>query len=53
MFNGVVFTWERNFEVTIGIFSVLVSRINVLESCLDSYLHVLKLVMKNVEIVII
>ena len=32
MFNSFVFTWERNFEVTFGIFSVLVSQINVLES---------------------
>ena len=24
MFNGLVLTWERNFEVTFGIFSVLV-----------------------------
>ena len=38
MFNGLVLTWERNFEVTFGIFSVLVSRINVLESYLDIYL---------------
>ena len=52
MFNSLVFTWERNFEVTFGIFSVLVSHINVLESYLDVY--VLKLVMiKNVKIVII
>ena len=36
MFNSLVFTWERNFEVTLGIFSVLVSQINVLESYLDS-----------------
>ena len=32
MFNSLVFTWERNFEVTFGIFSVSVSQINVLES---------------------
>ena len=38
MFNSLVFTWERNFEVTFGIFSVLVSQINVLESYLDIYL---------------
>ena len=30
MFNSLVFTSERNFEVTFGIFSV--SQINVLES---------------------
>ena len=35
MFNSLVFTWEGNFEVTFGIFSVLVSQINVLESHLD------------------
>ena len=50
MFNSLVLTWERNFEVTFGIFSVLVFQINVLES----YLCVLKLVMiKSVKIVII
>ena len=38
MFNSLVFTWERNFEVTFGIFLVLVSQINVLESYLDVYL---------------
>ena len=38
MFNSLVFMWERNFEVTLGIFSVLVSQINVLESYLDIYL---------------
>ena len=37
MFNSLVLTWERNFEVTFGIFSVLVSQINVLESYLDIY----------------
>ena len=30
--------WERNFEVTFGIFSVLVFQINVLQSYLDIYL---------------
>ena len=50
MFNILVFTWERNFEVTFGIFSVLVSQINVLE--FFGYLSVLKLFMiKNVKIV--
>ena len=34
MFNSLVFTWERNFEVTFGISSV-VTQINVLESYLD------------------
>ena len=38
MFNSLVFTWERNFEVTLDIFSVLVAQINVLESYLDIYL---------------
>ena len=35
MFNSHVFTWERNFEVTFGIFSVSISEISVLESYLD------------------
>ena len=53
MFNSLVLTWERNFEVTFGIFSVLVTQINGLESYFDIYL-ILKLVMiKNVKIVII
>ena len=53
MFNSLVLTWKRNFEVTFGIFSVLEFQINVLES-LFRYLSVLKLVMiKNVKIVII
>ena len=38
MSNSLVFTWERNFEVMFGIFSVLVSQINVLESYIDIYL---------------
>ena len=38
MLDSPVFTWERNFEVTFGIFSVLPSQINVLESYLDIYL---------------
>ena len=41
MFNSLVFTWERNFEVTCGIFSVLVSEINILESYLD--IHLIKI----------
>ena len=32
------FMWERNFEVTFGIVSVLASQINVFESYLDIYL---------------
>ena len=31
MFNGLVLTRERNFEVTFGIFSVLVFQITVFE----------------------
>ena len=38
MFNSLVLTWERNFEVMFGIFSVLVFQISVLESYLDFYL---------------
>ena len=38
MFNSLVFTWKRNFEVTFGIVLVLVSQINALESYLDIYL---------------
>ena len=38
MFNSLVLTWKRNFEVTFGIFSVLVFQISVLESYLDIYL---------------
>ena len=37
MFNSLVFTSEKYFELTFGIFSVLVSQINVLESYLDIY----------------
>ena len=35
MFDNLVFTWERNFEVIFGTFSVLVTKINILESYLD------------------
>ena len=35
MFNSLIFTWERNFELTFDIFSVLVSQISVLESYSD------------------
>ena len=35
MFNSLVLTWERNFEVTFHIFSVLVFQISVLESYLE------------------
>ena len=38
MFNSLVLTWERNFEMTFSIFSVLVFQITVLESYLDIYL---------------
>ena len=48
MFYSLVFTWEK-FEVTFGIFSVLVS-----QRKLFRYLSVLKLIMiKNVKTVII
>ena len=40
MINNFVLTWERNFEVTFGIFSVLVFQISVLESYLDIYFKV-------------
>ena len=36
--NSLVLPWERNFEVTFGIFSVLVFQLSVLESYLDIYL---------------
>ena len=53
MFNSLVLTWERIFEVTFGIFSVLVFQISVLEGYYR-YLSFLKLVMiKNVKIVIL
>ena len=35
MFNSLVITSEKNFEVTFSIFSVLVSQITVIESYLD------------------
>ena len=38
VFNSLVLTWERNFEVMFGISSVLVFQISVLESYLDIYL---------------
>ena len=38
MFNSLVLTWERNFAVTFGIFSVLVFQRSVLESYLHIYL---------------
>ena len=38
MFDSLVFSWKRNFEVTFGIFSVLVTQMNFLESSLDIYL---------------
>ena len=38
MFNSLVLTWGKNFEVTFGIFSVLVFQISVLETYLDIYL---------------
>ena len=38
VFNSLLFSWEGNFEVTLGIFSVLVFQISVFESYLDIYL---------------
>ena len=38
MFNSLVLTWERNFKVKFGIFSVLVFQIAVPGSYLDIYL---------------
>ena len=38
IFNSLVLTWERNFEVTLGIFSALAFQVSVLESYLDIYL---------------
>ena len=38
MFNSLVLTWERNFEVTFGIFSVSVFQVSVLKSYLDNHL---------------
>ena len=38
LFNSLVLTWERKFDVTFGIFSVLIFQISVLESYLDIYL---------------
>ena len=35
MLISLVLTWERNFEMAFGIFSVLVFQISVLESYLD------------------
>ena len=35
MFNSLVLTWERKFEVTFDIFSVLVFQVSVLESYSD------------------
>ena len=35
MFNSLVLTWERNFEVKFDIFSVLVLQISFLESYVD------------------
>ena len=38
MFNRLVLTLERNFEVKFGIFSILVFQISVFEGYLDIYL---------------
>ena len=53
MFNSLVLTEERNFEVTLGNFSVLVFQISVLESYLDKYLFYKLVMIKNVKTVII
>ena len=53
LFNSLVLTWERNFEVMFGIFSVSVFQISVLESYLDIYLFLKLVMIKNVKIVII
>ena len=45
MFNGLILTWERNFEVTFGIFSVSVFQISVLESYLEYNIQVLTIEM--------
>ena len=39
MFNSLVLTRERNFEVTFGMLSVLVFQMSVLESYLDIYIY--------------
>ena len=38
IFNSLVLTWKRNFEVMFDIFSVSVFQISVLERFLDIYL---------------
>ena len=38
MFNSLVLTWQKKFEVTLGIFSALLFQTTVLESYLDIYL---------------
>ena len=54
MFNSLAFTCERNFEVTFGIFSILVTlNTNKCSLKLFRYLSVLKLVIiKNVKTVV-
>ena len=39
MFNSLVLTWERNFEVMFVIFSVLVFQISVLVIVFRRFLH--------------
>ena len=53
MFNSLVLSWERNFQVTFGIFSVLVFQVTVPESYLDIYLFQKLVMIKNVKTVII
>ena len=50
MFNSFFLTWEKNFEVTFGIFSVLVFQISVLVSYLDIYLFLKLVMIKNVKL---
>ena len=40
MFNNLVLTWKRNFELTFGIVSVLVFQITVPESYLYIYISI-------------
>ena len=54
MSDSLVFMWERNFEGAFGIFSLLVTQINVFSLKVIQISICLKLVMiKNVKIVVI
>ena len=50
VFNSLVLTWEKNFKVTFGIFSVLVFQISVPECYLDIYLLLNLVMIKNVKL---